>query len=166
MLAKHEFQEGLKNFRDLSYLHRNLDNWQQNVDVYANMLETRKEAYEQRLPLVKAALERAELDRMVESKLSLDATVDNIENSHDWLSLAEEVGIRHVGRGDWHSSAVPHVQTDIPEAAEVRDKIDLLKGVLQWNLERDFKERVSVVRHNLHQAGEALVGRTASAPTN
>jgi hypothetical protein len=51
----------------------------------------------------------------------------------------------------------PAVQTDIPEAADVRDKIDLLKGVLQWNLERDFKERVSVVRRNLHQTGEALV---------
>ncbi|MGB5624351.1 MAG: tetratricopeptide repeat protein, partial [Woeseiaceae bacterium] len=45
LLAKHEFQEGLKNYRDLSYLYRNLDEWQRNVDVYANMLETRKEAY-------------------------------------------------------------------------------------------------------------------------
>ena len=75
LLAKHEFQEGLKNYRDLSYLYRNLDGWQQNVDVYANMLETRKEAYEQRLPEVQAALERADLDRMVDEKLSFDATV-------------------------------------------------------------------------------------------
>jgi len=156
LLAKHEFQEGLKNFRDLSYLHRNLDNWQQNIDVYANMLETRKEAYEQRLPLVEAALEQADLDRMVESKLSFDATVDNIENSHDWLSLAKksEFDMWDEVTGFERS---PAVQTDIPEAAEVRDKIDLLKGVLQWNLERDFKERVSVVRRNLHQTGEALV---------
>ena len=42
-LATHEFQEGLKNYRDLNYLHRNLDGWQQNVDVFANMLETQKE---------------------------------------------------------------------------------------------------------------------------
>jgi tetratricopeptide (TPR) repeat protein len=156
LLAKHEFQEGLKNFRDLSYLHRNLDNWQQNIDVYANMLETRKEAYEQRVPVVEAALEQADLDRMIESKLSFDATVDNIESSFDWLSLAKksEFDMWDEVTGFERS---PAVQTDIPEAADVRDKIDLLKGVLQWNLERDFKERVSVVRRNLHQTGEALV---------
>jgi tetratricopeptide (TPR) repeat protein len=48
LLATHEFQEGLKNYRDLSYLYRNLDTWQQNIDVYANMLETRLEAYAER----------------------------------------------------------------------------------------------------------------------
>ena len=52
LLATHEFQEGLKNYRDLSYLYRNLDTWQQNIDVYANMLETRIEAYAERLPRV------------------------------------------------------------------------------------------------------------------
>jgi hypothetical protein len=157
LLAKHEFQEGLKNFRDLSYLHRNLDNWQQNIDVYATMLETRKEAYEQRLPMVEAALGQADLDRMVESKLSFDATVDNIENSHDWLSLATRSEFDMWDEiTDFERN--PAVQADIPEAAEVRDKIDLLKGALQWNLEREFKERVSAVRRNLHQTGEALVG--------
>ena len=45
LLATDEFQEGLKNFRDLNYLWRNLDNWQQSVSVYANMLETRRLAY-------------------------------------------------------------------------------------------------------------------------
>ena len=157
LLATHEFQEGLKNFRDLSYLHRNLDNWQQNVDVYANMLETRKEAYEQRLPKVLAALERAELERMVESKLSHDATVNNIESSHDWLSLAEKSEFDM-----WTEvtalERTPALKADIPEAAEVQDKIDLIKGVLQWELERDFNERVRIIRHNLQQTGEALVG--------
>lgn len=156
LLAKHEFQEGLKNFRDLSYLYRNLDSWQQSVDVYANMLETRKEAFEQRLPEVEAALERADLDRMVESKLSYDATLDKIENSHDWLSLASRsefdmwVEVTGLERS-------PALEANIPEAAEVRDKIDLLKGVLQWGLERDFKERARGIRRNLHQTGEALV---------
>jgi len=157
LLAKHEFQEGLKNFRDLSYLNRNLENWQQNVDVYANMLETRKEAYEQRLPVVETALERADLGRMVEFKLSYDATMDNIESSHNWLALAERSEFDM-----WKEVAelerTPALQADIPEAAEVQDKIDLLKGVLQWDLERDFSERVRFIRRNLHQTGEALVG--------
>jgi hypothetical protein len=121
------------------------------------MLETRKEAYEQRLPEVEAALERADLERMVESKLSYDSTVDNIENSHDWLSLADKSEFDMWGEVT-DLERTPALQADIPEAAEVRDKIDLLKGVLQWGLERDFNERVRVIRRDLHQTGEALVG--------
>ena len=156
LLATHQFQEGLKNYRDLNYLDRNIEHWLQNVDVFENMLETRKEAYEQRLPEVEAALERADLDRMVESKLSFDATVDNIKNSHDWLSLAKksEFDMWDEVTGLERS---PAVQAEIPEAAEVRDKVDLLKGVLQWNLERDFNERLEQIRRDLYMSGEALV---------
>ena len=53
--------------------------------------------------------------------------------------------------------ALPALRADIPEAAEVRDKIQLLKGVLQWELEREFKRRLRSVRRNLNDAGEALV---------
>ena len=90
LLATHEFQEGLKNYRDLNYLYRNLDEWQRNVDVYTNMLDTRKEAYAARVPAVEGALERADLDGMVGRKLELDSTLNNIEASHDWLALASE----------------------------------------------------------------------------
>ena len=156
LLATHEFQEGLKNYRDLSYLYRNLDNWQQNVDVYANMLETRKEAYEQRLPMVEDSLARADLDGMVSRKLEFDSVLNNIEESHDWLALATRSEFDMWGEITGLEKT-PALGADIPEAAEVRDKISLLKGVLQWDLERDFKERLWRIRRNLHQAGEALV---------
>ena len=156
LLAKHEFQEGLKNYRDLSYLYRNLDEWQRNVDVYANMLETRKEAYAQRLPRVQAALERADLDGMVNSKLEFDSTLNNIEESNDWLALATksefEMWCEITGL-----ESTPALQANIPEAAEVRDKIELLKGVLQWDLEREFGDRLWRIRRNLRQSGEGLV---------
>ncbi len=156
LLATHEFQEGLKNYRDLSYLYRNLDNWQQNVEVYANMLETRKEAYAQRLPMVEESLARADLDGMVARKLEYDSILNNIEESHDWLALATKSEFDLWGEITG-LEGTPALQANIPEAEEVRDKIALLKGVLQWDLERDFKERLWRIRRNLHQAGEALV---------
>ena len=53
--------------------------------------------------------------------------------------------------------STPALAADIPEAAEVRDKISLLKGVLQWQLERDFKDRLWRLRRDVRQTGEALV---------
>ncbi|MGB5256641.1 MAG: hypothetical protein WBN44_05260 [Woeseiaceae bacterium] len=156
LLAKHEFQEGLKNYRDLSYLYRNLDEWQQNVDVYGNMLETRKEAYAQRLPRVQDALARADLDGMVNRKLEFDSTLNNIEESNDWLALATKSEFEMWGEITGLENA-PALQANISEAYEVRDKIQLLKGVLQWDLERDFSDRLWRIRRNLRQSGEALV---------
>ena len=156
LLATHEFQEGLKNYRDLSYLYRNLDTWQQNIDVYANMLETRIEAYAERLPRVEESLASADIDGMVARKLEFDSTLNNIEESHDWLALATQSEFDMWGEITGLEST-PVLREEIPEAAEVGDKIDLIKGVLQWQLERDFKDRLWRIRRDLRQTGAALV---------
>lgn len=156
LLATHEFQEGLKNYRDLNYLNRNLDAWKGSVDVFANMLETRKEAYANRLPRVQDALLRADLDGMVQQKLEFDSTLNNIEQSNDWLALANKTEFELWGEITGLEQT-PALHANIPEASEVRDKIGLLKGVLQWQLERDFGDRLWRIRRDLRESGEALV---------
>ena len=145
LLATHEFQEGLKNYRDLSYLYRNLDTWQQNIDAYA-----------ERLPRVEESLASADIDGMVARKLEFDSTLNNIEESHDWLALATKSEFDMWGEITGLEST-PVLREEIPEAAEVGDKIDLIKGVLQWQLERDFKDRLWRIRRDLRQTGAALV---------
>lgn len=156
LLATHEFQEGLKNYRDLNYLYHNLDEWQRNVDVYANMLETRKQAYAARVPVVESALARADLDRMVGRKLELDSALNNIEASGDWLALASSAEFALWGEIAGLAET-PVLAADIPEAMDARDKISLMKGVLQWQLERDFGDRLWRIRRTIRQTGEALV---------
>ncbi|MCH7536982.1 MAG: tetratricopeptide repeat protein [Proteobacteria bacterium] len=161
LLASHEFQEGLKNYRDLNHLKRNLTGWQENIAVYANMIETRLEAYASRLPYVEDALASADLDGMVSRKLEFDATLGNIEATHDWLALATQPEFDM-----WEDISdlenTPALQASLPEAEEARDKIRLLKGVLQWQLERDFKDRLWRVKRDVRQAGEALVATQRS----
>ena len=156
MLATHEFQEGLKNYRDLHYLNNNLEQWQGSIDVFANMLETRKQAYDERLPRVEDALSRADIDAMVQRKFEFDAQLDEVEQGHDWLALANEREFEMWGEIAGFEST-PALRVDIPEADEVRDKVMLLKGVLQWQLERDFKDRVWRARRDVRKTGEALV---------
>ncbi len=156
VLSTHAFQEGLKNYRDLSYMLNNLDAWQQSVEVFANMLETRRQAYDERLPRVQDALARADLDGMVDRKLEFDSLLNDIEESNDWLALATEAEFEMWGEITG-LEATPALAADIPEAAEVRDKIALLKGVLQWDLQKQFKERLWKIRRDLRATGEALV---------
>lgn len=156
LLATHGFQEGLKNYRDLTYLENNLDKWQQSLDVYRNMLDTRQLAYEQRRPAVQESLAGTDLDGMIDRKLEFDERLNSIEKNGDSLALASD-----------HEFALwgeiialeqnPALQSDVPEAAEVQHKIDLLKGVLQWQLDAEFAARLANVRRDLRKAGEALV---------
>jgi predicted negative regulator of RcsB-dependent stress response len=161
VMATHKFQEGLKNYRDLNYLHRNLDAWQQNVDVYSAMLDTRKLKYERSLAYVQDALTKAAPIDLVARKLAFDNVIDSIEQSNDWLALATTSEVRM-----WNEITsledTPALQAGIPEADEVRDKINLLKGVLQWNLERDFRDRMTSLRRAQQETGEALVATQRS----
>jgi len=156
LMAANEFQEGLKNYRDLAYLDRNLDEWQESIAVYRAMLETRKLAYEERLPMVEQSLAEADLDGMANRKLEHDAQLNRIEQSNDALALAttEQFAL-------WGEITAlernPALNANIPEAAEVRDKIAMLKGVLQWELDKEFKVRLSKARKDLQRTGEALV---------
>ena len=156
LLSTNEFQEGLKNFRDLHYLADNLDGWQNSVDVFRNMLDTRELAYNQRLPLVEQSLEAADLESMVERKLEFDARLNSIETNKDALALADRREFELWGEiiAIEQSRAA---QADMPEAQDVRDKIRLLKGVLQWDLEKSYKGRLAAIRSNLRETGEALV---------
>jgi len=156
LLATHEFQEGLKNYRDLHYLNHNLEQWQGSVDVFANMLETRKQAYDERLPRVEDALGRADIDAMVQRKFEFDAQLDEIEQGYDWLALANEREFEMWGEIAGFEST-PALGANIPEADEVRDKVLLLKGVLQWQLEKDFRDRLWRARRDVRKTGEALV---------
>ena len=161
LLATHEFQESLKNYRDLNYLHNNLDQWQQSVTVYENMLETRLQAYNERLPRVEDALARADLDGMVDRKLEFDSLLNDIERSNDWLALASEREFEMWGEINGLQAA-PALSANIPEADEVREKVSLLQGVLQWQLERDFKDRLWRIRRDVRSTGEALVATQRS----
>jgi len=156
LLATHKFQEGLKNLRDLHYLWRNLDEWQRSVEVFQNMLSTRELAYSERLPRIEASLAQADLEGMVARKLDFDARLRSIEENSDSLALATADEFEMWGE----ITAIernPILGANIPEAAEVRDKLRLLKGALQWTLDKEFRSRLSRIRRNLAQTGAALV---------
>ncbi len=156
LLATHEFQEGLKNYRDLRFLVQNLTDWQQRIGVFRDMLDTRQYAYEERLPRIQASLAEADIDRLVDRKVELDARLNGIEASNDSLALATADEFRL-----WGEIALlersPALRADIPEAHAVRDKVRLLKGVLQWQLDKAFKARLWSARRELAAAGDALV---------
>src|SRR5439155_5024878 len=56
VLAGHDFQKGLKNYRDLLYLNGTLERWGDSMGAFEDMIETREHAYAERLPRADALL--------------------------------------------------------------------------------------------------------------
>ena len=58
VLAGHDFQEGLKNYRDLVFMGHTLDRWGDSMEAFGDMIDTREHAYAERLPRADALLAR------------------------------------------------------------------------------------------------------------
>ena len=99
LLASHEFQEGLKNYRDLKLMQRNLATWTLSVGAFEDMVDTRRRAYEQRLPAMQKTLDNVDLDALEARKNELESRITAIERDNDVAGLATARELDAVAQG-------------------------------------------------------------------
>jgi len=141
VLAGHDFQEGLKNYRDLIYMAHTLDRWGDSMEAFGDMIDTRERAYAQRLPRVDALLSSGAVEKLAQHKTDLDNRLNDIDGGADVAALgsAEE-------RDQWarlqRLEAALASAPDNQDAAELKDRLRLVKGVLFFRLNDSFKARM------------------------
>ncbi|HEY4445984.1 MAG TPA: hypothetical protein VGN30_17000 [Steroidobacteraceae bacterium] len=141
LLASNEFQEGLKNYRELNYMSRNLDDWRENVSAYDDMLDTRQEAYNRRVPKADAVMAATDLDGLTHKRVDFESRINEIEKSKDVAALGtpeEQQTWGRLKRIEDYLAAHP----DDPDLADMRDKHRLMKGVMYWRLSGSFNARL------------------------
>ncbi|MEL7537406.1 MAG: tetratricopeptide repeat protein [Pseudomonadota bacterium] len=163
LLASHEFQEALKNFRDLGQLRENLNVWRENVRVFEDMLDTRQLAFVARLPKAVATLEDNDLADIQARADDLKSRIGTIVASDNVAAMAPDSETRLWDEINDYGET-PGLDGPWPEAADARDKLRLLRGVLQWEMEKRFPARVWQVEKDLRDVNRALeVSRDLSA---
>jgi len=141
LLATNRFQEGLKNYRDLVQLNRNLDRWTESLGAFDDILDTRQRAYEQRLPTIDASLQSVDLAEMTERRVELESRLQAIERSEDVVALGtakEQENWARIEAMEAKLALLPHDA----ESDEMRAKYRFLRGLLLWDLRRDYKARL------------------------
>jgi hypothetical protein len=155
LLAGHDFQEGLKNYRDLAFLGGTLARWQDSIIAFDDMLDTRERAYAERVPQADAVLASGRLDKASADRASAGGQLDQVEVAQDVSALgtAEE-------RDQWarivRLEAALLTAPDDEETNVIREKTRLAKGVLYWRLAESFKARVWNERRTLKDLDQAL----------
>ena len=148
MLANHEFQEALKNYRDLEFLATNLSNWTESIVAFEDMLATRRQAYAERLPRIDEALDDVDIEALDAERLELESEVERVTEQRDVLGLADSDELRQWQELDAAAQRLVHLP-DGPDVKALRDKQRILVGHLYWQLNDQYPARSWETRKSL-----------------
>lgn len=155
VLAGNDFQEGLKNFRDLAYLGSTLARWDENMVVYADMIDTRERAHVERLPRVDAVLGGDSLERLAQRRKTVEGRINDVVNGQDVAALGTPTQ-----RAQWQRIADIEAglaeQTGAEADPAMTDKLRLIKGVLYWDLHQSYRGSLYQQRRELKELDRAL----------
>jgi hypothetical protein len=155
IMAGHDFQEGLKNYRDLTFLGSTLDVWSDSTQAFGDMIDTREAAYAQRLPQVDQLLGSGAVDQLQHRRDDLEARLTNIEARQDVAALGSTTERTHweqIRQIEDSLAAAPHDQQN----DALRERLRLVKGVLFYQLTDAFKARQWQERRTLKDLDLAL----------
>jgi hypothetical protein len=151
LLATHEFQEGLKNYRDLRLMRDSLSAWDMTIEAFNSMVDTRRRAFEQRIPNLQRTVETVDLDGLEAHRNELESRVGAIEREGDVAGLATERELEQ-----WHK--VQHIDEVLsradpadPMVAEMKEKARLIRGTLLWDFNSSYKARLWKERKELRE---------------
>ncbi len=141
VLAKNEFQEAFKNFRDLRFMAGNLQQWADNLGVFSDMLDARRKAYTERLPQVLARARETGLPAVSERSAALAKDLADAEQDADGVALADTKQRDLIERLNGLRAAQAQPTPD-PEVAAMSERMRRVAGALTWQLAQEFPTKV------------------------
>lgn len=155
LMADHEFQEGLKNYRDLTALGANLERWEQGVEAFDVMLATREKRFAAQRQQLADGDATARLAGLEERHTIFAERLAAIDAERDTLGLATAEEAQAWERLARIEATLARV-ADTPKYADARDKQRLLRGVVLWRLNDEYAARLWEQRKALKQNAHAL----------
>lgn len=155
VLARNDFQEAFKNYRDLLFLSKNLEQWRERLGVYSDMLATRNQAFNERLPKVRAQAEGIALPQMQRSRDQLKRELDWAEarsNVYAFTDPAEQKLAERLLR----VRAMLDQHDDDPQFAQLRERYRRVAGALTWQLTQEYPGRAWGAHKQLDELDAAL----------
>lgn len=175
LLAGNEFQEGLKNYRALDAMAKNLANWQQSLGAFDDMVETRQQAFRQKLPGADARLatvdvatingRRDELQGEFEAAVrARDVRALATAKEREQLAMLDEVDAELARPAAEPSFDESHAVWDggrwraaaADPRADAREKARLARGVLLWKLDAAWRVRSWQTSRSLRDLNAAI----------
>ncbi|HEY6512705.1 MAG TPA: hypothetical protein VI032_12030 [Burkholderiaceae bacterium] len=157
VLARHEFQEAFKNWRDLRFLTKNLQGWADALGVYKDMLANRRQAYAERLPKVREQAMQGQqgIEAMTKRRDELTAEVDKAQAEGDHTALVDAARRAQLDRVVDMRAILERSGND-PEVAAAAERVRRVAGALTWQLAQEHPDRLWNARKSLRTINTEL----------
>ena len=152
-IADHRFHEALKSYRDLVALDEYLTTWREKLDAYRDMVATRELAYAERLPAMEARIAEFDFAAMQSRYDELAAATRKARTQNDALAVATPKQMEQ-----WESLTAleSNAAFATPQGQAQRDKQRILKGLLLWDMEREYRVRIWRQERAVAELGEQM----------
>ena len=161
LMASHNFQEAVKNYRDLAFLEKNLARWNTSIAAYDDMLTSRESRYQYHLPATTHVLENNPLPALQQQHARLQNSLQQTEASSNIKGLANSNEKRQLQKLSDIEKQLAELP-DTPEIQELQKKQRLLYGVIYWQLSDEYKARLWKTKQQLSEV-EGLTRQTDQA---
>ena len=149
LMAAHDFQESLKNYKDLADLGHHLVTWLDSLVVYEEIIELRRKYYEPLLPQIEVKFKK--LDSRMRLRIEQRDRVNErirsllVLRRPVYLATADErAAIDRLAKLKVDLEASPQLAT-----GDILYRIERLSGVLDWRIKSEFDERLTRAYKNL-----------------
>ncbi len=161
LMASHDFQTALQNYLDLEDMRKKLAAWQSSLTAFEDMIRLRRDYYEPLLPELDRQFRRldAQMRLRLEQRKHVEQRLQHllIAPRSDYLMTADE-----------RLLATRLAQLDAaladasgPAAAELRQRIQRLRGALSWRLETEYHQRLTDAHLHLRELNQDVAALTA-----
>ena len=141
LMASHDFQESLQNYFDLEEMRKRLLKWEVNINAYQELVNIRREYYKPLLPVIEKQFQ------LLDSRMRLRIEQrDNLENKLQSMLIAPRPQFLATVSERINGSRVENLEKRVKHLAltdESRQRVELLRGVLNWNILTEYHERLT-----------------------
>jgi hypothetical protein len=125
------------------------------MSVFDDILDTRQRAYEARSPAIESSLNDVQLDALERQRVELVSRLRTIEQTEDVVALGTPDQQRI-----WRELAAMEPKLSLitgqPNAEELIEKQRFFKGLLLWDLKRDYRARLWSEQRSLRELEREL----------
>lgn len=149
LIASHSFQTALQNYLDLSDMRRHLVNGRRSLEAFDDLVRTRRDYYEPRLPSIDRAFRNldARMRLRNEQRRHLEAKLEGMltHPAPHLLATGEELEITQ------KLASLRARLSDGPESAGLDRRLTRLEGIISWRLETRYHDRLTRVHEALRE---------------
>jgi len=161
LMASHDFQTALQNYLDLEGLRKRLVGWLKSLDAFTDIVRLRREHYEPLLPEIDAQFRKldAQMRLRLEQRKHLDERLHALLTAPrpELLATSQEQIL-----GAWLDRTEPALAAASgPQAEALRARIQRLRGLLTFELQTQYDERLTEAHAHLRQLNSEVETLTA-----